>query len=216
MQGVRDPVELAFLMASSPIWLPLYIVYSVVKGSVRGAQYVVKVVGAYKTKEEATTAARGAEAASPDASVVVMEATPESVIEQYGKNSANLRNSKYKNIMNKKTTNTMLKMENQVYKNTHQNALMNAAYGNNSENLLNKSEYNTFINGLAKEGLSEPYPTQNEYKAMTEEEKDQYLLNARQEKNGPSFNPYGNFGGGRRFKNKTKRRRNGRRTNTRR
>ena len=212
MQGVRDPVKLAFLMASSPIWLPLYIVYSVVKGSVQGAQYVVKVVGAYKTKEDAKVAAEEAEAGSPGSTVVVMEATPESVIEQYGKNSGKVRNSKYMKIMKKRTKNKMLNMKNQVYKNTHQNALMNMAYGNNSNNLLNKSEYNTFINGLSDERLPEPYPTQNEYKAMSEEQKAQYLLNARQERNGI----YGNLDGGRRLKNRTKRRRNGRRTSNRR
>jgi len=135
---MSDSAEAMFAVATAPVWVPLYVVYLVLSGvysageTLHGTVFRAKptMAGAYTTEEEARQAASRLASEYPTATLAVVKAMPQAVIEQYGKNSPELRNTKYKNIMAMKTNTNDMADNTLAYRNLHQKSLMEEAYGN--------------------------------------------------------------------------------------
>lgn len=135
---MADGFGAMFAVATSPVWVPLYVVYLVLSGvysageTLHGTVFRARptMAGAYTTEKEAREAASYLASQYPTATLAVVKAMPQAVIEQYGKNSPELRNTKYKNIMAMKTNTNDMADNTLAYRNLHQNYLMDEAYGN--------------------------------------------------------------------------------------
>ena len=127
-----------FMAFTAPVWVPVYIVYLVLSGVYSAGETLHGTVfrarptmpGAYTTEAEAREAASRLASQYPTATLAVVKAIPQAVIEQYGKNSPELRNTKYKNIMAMKTNTNDMDDNTLAYRNLHQKSLMEEAYGN--------------------------------------------------------------------------------------
>ena len=127
-----------FMAFTAPVWVPVYIVYLVLSGvysageTLHGTVFRARptMAGAYTTEAEAREAASRLASQYPTATLAVVKAMPQAVIEQYGKNSPELRNTKYKNIMAMKTNTNDMDDNTLAYRNLHQKSLMEEAYGN--------------------------------------------------------------------------------------
>jgi len=215
--------------------------YGLVFISAKGGVNFIK---AYKSKKDAEADAKKIVEDNPEYQVQIIELEAKKIVAEFkGKDFQDRRNI-YNEIKKKKSNE--LSSNNQLRKNAHEENLLNLVYGNNRNikldkiksniNMQKETEYEDFMKQLSLEtGVPvENIPlTLNQY---TERSKNANSIgNLREElleslpkiksnrlvANANENDMYGNLPGydtkgGRRLKNRTKRRRNGRRTSNRR
>ena len=134
-QGAEGALLAMAATATAPIWVPVYVVYLLAKGTRSGIKGTYRAgqrfYAAYSSKEEAERAARQAvQEEGGETEAAVLEAEPSAIVREYKHNSAANRVTEYNIIMKKPHTNGGLNNSNLAYRNAHQNNMMDFAYGN--------------------------------------------------------------------------------------